>query len=38
VNQDFTKVLFTSNWGRSGSDEVEMLLINLPAGWLEHLP
>jgi hypothetical protein len=38
VNQDFTKVLFTSNWGRSGSDEVEVLLINLPAGWLEHLP
>jgi hypothetical protein len=38
VNRDFSKVLFTSNWGRSGSDEVEMFLIDLPPGWLESLP
>jgi hypothetical protein len=33
VNHDFTRVLFTSNWGRSGSDEVEMYLIEVPAPW-----
>ncbi len=38
VNQDFSKVLFTSNWGRSGSEEVEMFLIELPPAWLESLP
>jgi hypothetical protein len=30
VNWDFTRVLFTSNWGRSGSGEVEMYMILLP--------
>ncbi len=33
VNPDFTRVLFTSNWGRSGTGEVEMFLIDLPAEW-----
>jgi hypothetical protein len=33
VNGDFTRVLFTSNWGRSGSDGVEMYLIEMPPGW-----
>jgi hypothetical protein len=33
VNRDLTRVLFTSNWGRSGSEDVEMYLIALPAGW-----
>ncbi len=33
VNHDFTRVLFTSNWGRSGSDEVDMYLIDVPADW-----
>ncbi len=33
VNADFTRVLFTSNWGRSGSGEVEMYLIDLPPEW-----
>jgi hypothetical protein len=33
VNHDFTRVLFTSNWGRSGTEEVEMYLIELPADW-----
>ena len=33
VDQDFTRVLFTSNWGRSGTGEVEVFLIELPDGW-----
>ena len=33
VNPDFTRVLFTSNWGRSGTDEVDMYMIALPADW-----
>jgi hypothetical protein len=33
VNRDFTRVLFTSNWGRSGSEAVEMYMIELPSGW-----
>ena len=33
VNRNFSRVLFTSNWGRSGSEGVEMYLIELPAGW-----
>ncbi len=35
VNRDFTRVLFTSNWGRSGSESVEMFLIELPRGWTD---
>jgi hypothetical protein len=38
VNQDFTQILFTSNWGRSGTGEVEMFLIDLPPDWPEQLP
>jgi hypothetical protein len=34
VNRDFTRILFTSNWGRSGTGEVEMFMIQLPADWL----
>jgi hypothetical protein len=30
VNHDFTRVVFTSNWGRSGTEEVEMFMIFLP--------
>ena len=37
VNHDFTRILFTSNWGRSGSEEVDMYLIELPAGWDDDL-
>ena len=33
VNHDFTRVLFTSNWGRSGTEEVDMYLIELPDDW-----
>jgi len=38
VNQDFTRVLFTSNWGRSGTGEVEMFMVQLPADWTARLP
>jgi len=33
VNPDFTRVVFTSNWGRSGTGEVEMFMIELPPDW-----
>ena len=32
-NRDLTKVLFTSNWGRSGTEEVDAYLVALPASW-----
>jgi hypothetical protein len=38
INRDFTRILFTSNWGRSGTGEVEMYLIQLPVDWLSQLP
>ncbi|MBN2149451.1 MAG: hypothetical protein JW726_18830 [Anaerolineales bacterium] len=38
VNRDFTRILFTSNWGLSGTAEVEMYLIALPADWIASLP
>lgn len=38
TNHDFTRLLFTSNWGRSGTGEVDMYLIELPAGWMDRLP
>jgi hypothetical protein len=38
VNQDFTRVLFTTNWGRSGTEEVEMFLIGVPQDWWDGLP
>lgn len=37
VNQDFTRILFTSNWGRSGTGEVDMYLIELPPDWALNL-
>jgi hypothetical protein len=36
ASADFTRVVFTTNWGRSGTDEVEMMLIALPVGWWER--
>jgi hypothetical protein len=33
VNRDFTRALFTTNWGRSGTGEVEMFMIVLPPDW-----
>jgi hypothetical protein len=38
VNRDFTRILFTTNWGRTGTGEVEMYLIELPKNWMELLP
>ena len=36
VNPDFTRVVFTSNWGRSGTGEVEMFMVILPPDWPER--
>jgi hypothetical protein len=33
ANRDLTRILFTSNWGRSGTGQVEMYLIQLPKDW-----
>jgi hypothetical protein len=30
VNRDFTRVLFTSNWGHPGTEQVEMYMVVLP--------
>lgn len=38
VNQDFTRIVFTSNWGRTGTDEVEMYMIHLPENWASQIP
>ncbi|KAF0106786.1 MAG: putative lipoprotein [Anaerolineaceae bacterium] len=38
VNLDFTRILFTTNWGRSGTGEVEMYMIELPQGWSNQIP
>jgi len=33
VNHDFTRILFSTNWGRFDTGEVEMFMIALPPGW-----
>jgi len=38
VNHDFTQIVFTSNWGRSGTDEVDMYMVKLPEDWVSLLP
>ncbi|MFN2275938.1 MAG: hypothetical protein ACK2TX_13950 [Anaerolineales bacterium] len=38
VNPDFTRVVFTSNWGRSGTGAVDTYMIVLPDDWLNTLP
>ena len=38
VNPDFTRVVFTTNWGRFDTAEVEMFMIALPPDWTERLP
>jgi len=38
VDRDFSKVLFTSNWGRSGSSEVDMYAILMEHGWDAFTP
>lgn len=37
ANRALTKVLFTTNWGRSGTDAVETMQIELPADWPSRL-
>jgi hypothetical protein len=38
ANRDLTRILFTSNWGRSGSEAVDMYMIVLPDDWFNQLP
>lgn len=38
TNRDLTRILFTSNWGRTGTDEVDLYMIVLPEGWPDLLP
>jgi len=38
ANTDLTRVLFTTNWGRFDTGEVEMYMIALPADWPARLP
>ncbi len=38
ANQNLTRILFTSNWQRSGTEEVEMFMIELPPDWPARLP
>jgi len=38
IYQDFPRLLFTSNWGRFGTDAVDTYMIELPKNWMEHLP
>ena len=33
VNQDLTRILLPSNWGQSGTEDVELYVIELPSGW-----
>jgi hypothetical protein len=37
ANSDLTRIVFGTNWGRSGSGLVEMFLIALPPDWTEWL-
>jgi len=38
ANRDLTRVVFSTNWGRSGTGAVEMFMIALPPDWLSRLP
>ena len=38
VNRDFTRIVFTSNWGRTGTAEVDVYMIKLPNNWVAQLP
>jgi hypothetical protein len=37
TNADLTHILFSTNWGRSGTGEVEMFLVELPPDWPDRL-
>jgi hypothetical protein len=36
ANPDFSRVLFTSNWGRTGTEGVDTYMIRLPQDWIER--
>jgi hypothetical protein len=38
VNHDFTRVVFTTDWGRTGTGAVEMFMVALPPDWPDRLP
>jgi len=38
TNRDLTRILFTTNWHKSGTGEVETFLIHLPPNWTDNLP
>ncbi len=38
VNRDYTQIVFTTNWGRSGSEDVDMYMLKLPTEWVPLLP
>jgi hypothetical protein len=37
TNADLTRIVFGTNWGRSGTGEVETYMIALPPDWVERL-
>ena len=37
ANQDLTRILFTTNWGHSGTEQVEMYMLELPTDWPAQL-
>jgi len=37
ANQALTRILFTTNWGRSGTELVEMFMIELSQDWPQRL-
>lgn len=37
-NLNFTRIVFTSNWGRQNEDEVDLYMLGLPSDWMEQLP
>jgi hypothetical protein len=38
ANRDFTRILFTTNWDRSGTDQVETYLLRLEPRWDRREP
>lgn len=37
TNPDLTRILFGSNWGRTGTGQVDVYMIELPGDWLQQL-
>ena len=38
TNADLTRIVFGTNWGRTGTGEVEMYMVALPQDWPSRLP